>query len=87
MKVLLLSESKDEIRTWYFEAWNEPHGWPVEGWLQFHRLYAAFADAVLSVDKQLKIGGYDSFKQDSLHDFLEHVSNGREERKLTDCIR
>ena len=39
-------------------------------------MYDIFADAVLSVDRQLKIGGPGSFKQDFLHDFLEHVCNG-----------
>lgn len=66
----------EEIRAWYFEVWNEPDGWPVEDWPQFHRMYDIFADAVLSVDRQLKIGGPGSFKQDFLHDFLEHVCNG-----------
>lgn len=66
----------EEIRTWYFEVWNEADGWPVCDWPQFHRMYDVFADAVLGVDSQLKIGGPGSFRQDFLHDFLEHVANG-----------
>lgn len=65
-----------ELRTWYFEVWNEADGWPVADWPQFHRLYDVFADAVLGIDEKLRIGGPGSFKQDFLHDFLEHVVNG-----------
>ena len=67
----------EEIRGWYFEVWNEADGWPVEDWPQFHRMYDIFADAVLSVDERLRIGGPGSFRQDFLHDFLEHAARGR----------
>lgn len=66
----------EEIRTWYFEVWNEPDGWPVEDWPMFHRLYDVFVDAVLSIDEQLKVGGPGTYSLDFLHNFLEHVSNG-----------
>ena len=52
----------EEVRTWYFEVWNEPnltgngaffHGTRSD----YFRLYKEAALAVKSVDKQLKIGG------------------------------
>lgn len=67
----------EEIRSWYFEVWNEADGWPVEDWPQFHRMYDIFVDAVLSVDEKLRVGGPGSFRQDFLHDFLEHAARGR----------
>jgi xylan 1,4-beta-xylosidase len=66
----------DEIRTWYFEAWNEPDSWPVEDWPRFYRLYDVFADSVSSVDDRLRIGGSGSCRMDFLRGFLEHVANG-----------
>lgn len=67
----------EEVRTWYFEVWNEADGWPFEDWPQFHRLYDVFADAVSGVDENLKIGGPGGFKPDFMRAFLEHVSCGR----------
>jgi len=39
----------EEIRTWYFEVWNEPDSWPIESWDMFYKLYDVFVDAVTSV--------------------------------------
>jgi xylan 1,4-beta-xylosidase len=66
----------DEIRTWYFEAWNEPDNWPVEDWPQFYRLYDVFVDCVTSVDDKLRVGGPGGCRMDFLRGFLEHVANG-----------
>ncbi len=66
----------EEIRTWYFEVWNEPDNWPVEEWNQFHRLYDVFAHAVKSVDPALKVGGPACFKMSFFRSFLNHVENG-----------
>ena len=50
----------EEIKTWYFEVWNEPNltlGFWDGTKSQYFRLYKESALAVKSVDKSLKIGG------------------------------
>jgi hypothetical protein len=69
-----------EIRTWYFEVWNEADGWPVADWPQIHRLYDVFVDTVTSVDTKLKVGGPGGHQPAFLRDFLEHAANG------TNCV-
>ncbi len=50
----------DEVRTWYFEVWNEPDI-PVAFWNgtqeEYFKLYEATVLAIKSVDDQLKVGG------------------------------
>jgi len=48
----------DEIRTWYFETWNEPNCafWTGSQEDYWHLLKVTF-DAIKSVDSQLKVGG------------------------------
>lgn len=49
----------DEVRTWFFEVWNEPNlkffwdGTKEE----YFKLYKHSADAIKSVDRQLRVGG------------------------------
>jgi xylan 1,4-beta-xylosidase len=50
---------KDEVRKWYFEAWNEPN---LEGFWngtqqQFFEMYKAVATAIKKIDPQLRVGG------------------------------
>ena len=66
----------EEIRTWYFEVWNEPDSWPIESWDMFYKLYDVFVDAVTSVDDKLRVGGPACFRQPFMYSFLEHVVNG-----------
>lgn len=66
----------EEIRTWYFEVWNEPDSWPIEEWNMFYKLYDVFVDAVTSVDSRLRVGGPACFKQPFMYSFLDHVVNG-----------
>lgn len=49
----------DEVRTWYFEVWNEPDlSCFFKGDMRdYYRLYAAAARALKSVDGQLMVGG------------------------------
>lgn len=54
----------DEVRTWYFEVWNEPNlnMNPKAGFFSgtksdYFKLYKASAEAVKSIDPQLKVGG------------------------------
>lgn len=50
---------QDEVRRWYFEAWNEPN---LEGFWngtqqQFFEMYKAVATAIKKIDPQLRVGG------------------------------
>ncbi len=66
----------EELRTWYFEVWNEPDGWPVKDWPQFYRMYDIFADVVTRTDEKLRIGGPGTYRESFLRGFLDHVVNG-----------
>lgn len=66
----------EEIRTWYFEVWNEPDGWPIEELDVFFKMYDVFVDAVTSVDPELKVGGPAGYHEYMLRPFLQHVVNG-----------
>ncbi|MCG6189945.1 GH39 family glycosyl hydrolase [Maribellus maritimus] len=66
----------EEVRTWYFEVWNEPDGWPVDQMDVFFKMYDIFVDAVTSVDPELKVGGPACYHEFFLRPFLEHVTRG-----------
>jgi len=66
----------EETRSWYFEVWNEPDSWPVSTWKHFYKLYDVFVDAVTSVDDKLRVGGPGCFKNNFMHPFLDHITNG-----------
>lgn len=66
----------EEVRTWYFEVWNEPDGWPVDELDVFFKMYDVFVDAVTSVDAQLRVGGPACYHDYFLRPFLEHVTKG-----------
>ncbi|HRK22621.1 MAG TPA: hypothetical protein PLX06_12470, partial [Fimbriimonadaceae bacterium] len=62
----------EEVRTWYFEVWNEPNlraFWDGT-WEQYLELYARSAAAVKSVDPNLKIGGPASAEAKKIPEFL-----------------
>ena len=67
----------EEVRTWYFEVWNEPDGWPIEEMDVFFRMYDTFVDAVTSVDPELKVGGPACYHEYFLRPFLQHVVHGK----------
>jgi xylan 1,4-beta-xylosidase len=50
---------RNEVRTWYFEVWNEPNIHPF--WdgsrSEYFELYQASVEAVRGVDPQLRVGG------------------------------
>lgn len=74
---LLATFGAEEIRSWYFEVWNEPDHWPIDDLPTFFRMYDEFVDAVTSVDDKLKVGGPACFHTYFLRDFLNHVANGK----------
>ena len=81
----------DEVKDWYFEIWNEPDldkyyiaggarnkELNKEGLMNFFKMYDYFADAVKSVDSELKVGGPGiAGREDFLKRFLEHVARER----------
>ena len=48
-----------EVRTWYFEVWNEPnlHGFWDSDKSQYFSLYAATVKTVKAIDPELRVGG------------------------------
>ena len=66
----------EEVRTWYFEVWNEPDGWKQHDIQTFYKLYDVFVDAITSVDPKLKVGGPACYHESFLKNFLEHIVNG-----------
>ena len=66
----------EEVRSWYFEVWNEPDGWPNDQLEIFYKMYDVFVDAVKSVDSELRVGGPACYHEYFLKSFLNHVTNG-----------
>ena len=66
----------EEVRTWYFEVWNEPDGWEQSDMETFYKMYDVFVDAITSVDSKLKVGGPACYHEWFLKNFIEHVVNG-----------
>lgn len=75
-KNLVETFGADEVRTWYFEVWNEPDGWKQSDIETFYKMYDVFVDAVTSVDPTLKVGGPACYHEWFLKNFIEHVVNG-----------
>lgn len=76
-KNLLDEFGAEEVRTWYFEVWNEPDGWKQDDIQTFYKLYDVFVDAITSVDPKLKVGGPACYHESFLKNFIEHVVNGK----------
>ena len=66
----------EEVRSWFFEVWNEPDGWPNDQLEIFYKMYDVFVDAVKSVDSELRVGGPACYHEYFLKSFLNHVTNG-----------
>jgi len=49
----------DEVKTWYFEVWNEPNlsGFWAGTQQQYFRLYKYTAEAIKGIDKDYRVGG------------------------------
>jgi len=77
MQNLVETFGSEELKTWYFEVWNEPDNWEVRDWPYFHRMYDIFAEVVTSADKAFRIGGPGAFTPAFFRDFLEHIVNGK----------
>lgn len=66
----------EEVRSWYFEVWNEPDGWDQAEISTFYKLYDVFVDAITSVDTNLRVGGPACYHEWFMKDFLDHVVYG-----------
>lgn len=66
----------DEVRTWYFEVWNEPNLGGFWGGTQedYWKLYKASALAVKRVDKQIRIGGPASSKGNWVKEIITYTT-------------
>ena len=73
---LTVTFGAEEVRTWYFEVWNEPDSWPVAEWPMFWRMYDVFVDCVTGENSLYRVGGPGTFTLPFLKAFLEHVANG-----------
>ena len=65
--------TRDEVRHWYFEVWNEPN---LPGWFwggdqaDFHRLWQTTYRAIKDVDARFRVGGPSTARAEWLDDFI-----------------
>lgn len=77
---LLERYGRDEVRTWFFEVWNEPNlggedspvGFFTGTKEQYFHLYTMTASAVKSVDAGLKLGGPSTSNNAWLPEFIQY---------------
>lgn len=69
----------DEVRTWYFEVWNEPNLSGFWGGTQdeYWKLYKASAIAVKRVDPKLRIGGPASSKGNWIKEIISYTTQNK----------
>lgn len=74
VKFLIDRYGIEEVRTWYFEFWNEPNIAPFfKGSMDdYYRLYCVTAKALKSVDSKLIVGGPATTRSSYLSEFLEY---------------
>src|ERR1019366_3226434 len=67
---------KDEVRTWYFEVWNEPNlsgFWEGAEQKAYFQLYDLTAKTIKSIDPELRVGGPATAGAAWVPEFLAHV--------------
>jgi len=67
---------QDEVRTWYFEVWNEPNlsgFWEGGDQKAYFALYDSTAKTIKAVDQKLRVGGPATAGADWVPEFLAHV--------------
>jgi xylan 1,4-beta-xylosidase len=72
---------REEVESWYFEVWNEPdfrvpwmHGFWTGSDEEYFRLYDFAAQAVKSVNPNLRVGGPVAATSRIIEPFLKHVT-------------
>ena len=73
MKNLVTEFGENELKTWYFEVWNEPDGWDRKILPDFYKLYDVFAHTVKSFNSDFKVGGPGCFNLSFLKDWTAPV--------------
>ena len=67
---------KEEVRTWYFEVWNEPNlsgFWEGADQKAYFELYDLTAKTIKSIDPELRVGGPATAGVAWIPEFLAHV--------------
>ena len=67
---------KDEVRTWFFEVWNEPNlsgFWEGGDQKAYFELYDLTAKTIKSIDPSLRVGGPSTAGAAWVPEFLAHV--------------
>lgn len=69
----------DEVRTWYFEVWNEPNlgGFWSGTQDDYWKLYKASATAVKKVDAKIRIGGPASSKGNWIKEIITYTTKNK----------
>jgi xylan 1,4-beta-xylosidase len=68
---------QEEVRSWYFEVWNEPNldgFWERADQLAYFSLYDLTARTVKAVDSKLRVGGPSTAGAAWIPEFLDHVA-------------
>jgi len=68
---------EDEVRTWFFEVWNEPNldgFWEHGDQKAYFELYDVTAKAIKAIDPALRVGGPSTAGAAWVPEFLEHVA-------------
>jgi xylan 1,4-beta-xylosidase len=68
---------QDEVRTWFFEVWNEPNlsgFWEGADQNTYSELYDLTANTIKAVDPKLRIGGPSTADAAWVPEFLDHVA-------------
>ncbi len=68
---------QDEVRTWFFEVWNEPNlsgFWEGADQNTYFELYDLTANTIKAVDPKLRIGGPSTADAAWVPEFLDHVA-------------
>ena len=69
----------DEVRTWYFEVWNEPNlsGFWSGTQQEYWNLYTASATAIKKVDSKLRVGGPASSKGNWIKEIITYTTKNK----------
>ena len=71
---------RDEVRTWFFEVWNEPNlsgFWEGADRKAYFELYDLTANTIKAVDPNLRVGGPSTAGADWVPEFLDHVAQSK----------